>query len=1484
MGFNGQRRWERNNMETDGNRYGWFDPKIRGLNALLAQKRGSAAGEEAGFRFERTNGLNMAVCGPAGVGKTILAMQMAVAAAGFGQPKPAAAATGAAAAPAAPAPTGSPGAGQDQDRWKVVYFTKDTPPRVQLDQMKKFQLFQEKGFPAQQGELEKTPVAAPSWAPAVTLGEGGNAERAVFVLLDDLMDELSHKDTSKAEAAETQFRKIWKEQAGLIALASFTEVPVGMAKLDRYAIASTPYEALGYFQPGLRPVFDIIKQVGQDQGKKRGADRTNLFVVCDSLSPRTLEHHLKARAHFARSRPDREAGKEALGPIFLFVMESSELPEAMAVSFPPDMQIALRIRPEAHGVNTRTIRLVKTRFQKSLDEETPFVILGPPDHASVAMHRVIRPRFSGMQGKGERVGAPQDEEPQPFAGRNPGIEILPPIAHEPLVAPQRDVGNCNRKVRFHIKGLDNDFTEERSLAGGGCTLLVTQNQCGSTALSLHYLLAQIADKAAGGGRAEGAREEAKEAKPPNSVLFISFSGDVTDLLHTIWRHKLLRHAIWDAKGSGPAPPGPWAQPELPYGAWVKSGLTPAAAWAQLEESLNVGLSAAAQDASGSAQPRHRLFMIKLRHEMQRPCYLHIYIPDFTWVTPEEAMERVARLLQPDDVAQSKAARVERVVLDRVGRLQARWPLIENQNVFISGVVALCAQNGAELMLIDDTAEGREFTGLFHSRWVGVAQNIIRLRRVPFHGGETRTIELLKATGRIVTAKRPGELVFNNDGTGFGDSMSVEDSFRGYMGLSIGRPERCKLDVDLTYDEEHTPLYRDALAAKAKIEATVDGVSVRPVGPATWSGINSAFNNLSSVSRDICRIVAIDGIWLGSLLRRAKLHRLTRDELLTILPKHISKPLQDMQPLTDIKIEDWLDQHYVTQSLTTAIAAMDKAMAADLGKGFFYAVPMRHNWGLLAVSRPTDWVVRQVFRDIAATLQKPGNGDDMDRGAIVQRILDGKAAEAPAKGSPGVSNEWAERRELFEKAARVVLGLLCKGAEPGGNEPIPRIWRKVWKNARTPVSYDELADFRTDYWHYFWRGGWVERTLSRMTIGNQGMEVDLWDALFPRIDFFGLSVASLESAVSFLLELVLAYANQSDLFEDAEDRMLKFSNKPACKSGFAQALRVFYRLLSINQRRRIAIGLPTGQEGGDFPLHNRLVAVSQYHEGFKDWPSQICLFSREWITTVKDLQPDYDVRERVDLAPLPTGATAACLDYWKSLLADKANVKARPVEEFGGPTLAGTWYLGVLRGGNTDLAKDVMREILSEDHELERLLNRCSGPVSTKFYEQNREARTVDAPASGDSGGGLPYMDIISELYAEREGAATGQPDQGTSTSAAHAQDLGRSSQVPSLEQPGNAVASRGKPPTDGGHGKPHSRFFPFYRTRIVNYQEVSSILMHLIRQVMSADEEAQTLRSNATTSKNNQLVSNRTEWEKNVENLASMAVEKVVIAQKGGDQ
>ncbi len=1355
----------------------YFNPRIPGLEAMLCQEQAiDDSGQEQGFRFERSHGLNIVIYGPPGVGKTILALQMAAAAAFAGK--------------------------------KVLYFSKDTSSEVLYRRLyRPFRFFLEdrdwsdECLRETHGVGKEGKAIRSRYLPrhGASPGQVTKPEVQFSFLGGVLRGQDGHKDPSlpSQEGTDTfseDFKRAWNARSrGLIGFADFTDAAFAVDKVDRYSLARSPYQAMGCLLPEFYPLFS----------KLDGSTTRDFLVVIDALSPAVLEEQLRMQAFFDS---DQSSGGGQERPVFVYVMESAELPESSSVAFPPDVQIRLGIRKETHGVRTRTLQFVKTRFQKSLDEETAFVIRGAADQTEDILEVPIqcgplKTRDSECQGDTSLI----------FTRKKAGVWIMPPLSHEAIHL--RDVdGRSDRDIRFSIDGLDR-FTQKvkqktsgndggntgegegGGLAGGGCTLLVTQGSCGEIPLSLHYLLAQLGEAASGGSEGSPPTDNEASYGRPRSVLYVNFSGDVEETLHTIWRHDVLRRAVCD-------------------------GVEPAnleTAWNEIRTNLH---ESAARQTGAEHRERHRLYKIPLSHRPetwpggscpQSGPYLYVYVPDFTWLTVEEAMERIAGVLRfQSHITDSESSKclsclkIDRAVLDRVGQVQARWPLIQDHKVFISGVVALCARHDVELLLVDDTAEEVPSTGLFTSRWTGAANNILRLRRMPFHGAEAITIDLLKATGRPITVKRPHEVVFGSEGSPeeFRSRVYVEDSFRGYTGLSIGKPERCRMRVELSYDLKGTALYRDVYATQQNLQAAMDGVEVRILGPREWSGINSAYNNLSSGSRDTCHIVAIDGIWLESLLEGNVLHKLSMDELRHLLPVHVKAaddPKKRELSWHDPRVlEESLAKRYVTRSLTTARANIrQKPGGKDREDGAIdlqFAVPMRHNWGVLAACSLSMQFLSHVFRALSSGVRGRRRQGSIMRSTRLTKI-EYETFLRRCRGNPGNDKKDQHIRDTMYEllfghpqdcdVAKHYLDVMGKV-----NGSKNRDW----------FTWTEIADFRTRVWAPFWRGGWFDQRLTSVT-SSQGANVDPWLALLPRIDLFGLATANEESVVSFLLELLLAHVGWESLFgktgKEPSLVPLRFQTHKECMKGFTETLVMFFKLLSPRQRRQLGIGVRN--EHSDIGTINpgwlRLLESGHGEKAFAEWPSQVSLLSRQWITTVEDLLPRYDIRESIELVCLPSGD--GCGSYWERL--QRMGLSGARKQSYGIP-VAGTWYLGVLRGGNTDLGADVMKEVLSKEHELQRLQERSGAPVSSHFYGEP----FVGASDKGAMFHWLPYSDVMRELA------------------------------------PQGII--------------PQKVVFPFHRTQVANYLEVSKVFYDLVRHVMRIPIKDESLMSAESQAKLGEMV------------------------------
>lgn len=1348
----------------------FFDPKIEGLYSLLAKDE-VERGDDRGFEYYQESGLNIVAYGPSGVGKTILALQMAVAA--------------------------------KEAKYHVLYFTKDTPAIVLIRRIE--EVF---GFFRADPPDEKASAS-----------DGKNlSEDSIF---------LFSPTEEKTEENLTLVKSAINSGNGFLAFADFNEMGGVSSWADRYQNTSSPFDALGHLQPNLRSLFDKLQAMENAVANSKG-----LFVVCDSLRPEIVEEHLRYQPLFRSARPGNEgSNNQKLGPgVFLFIMEGAEMPQSLSVAFPPDVQIRMAFRDEHHGIRSRILQLMKTRYQKSLDEETPFIILDKKEAKKYATYRPIKIPDGTSTAESETEKASELDVDR----RIPGITVMPPVAQEQN-ARNPDHGKCgepnaklNHVVKFGVEGIGG-LTQDGNLAGGGCTLLVTQNRCGSMVLGLHYLLAQIGEASNKWRKqppTKNGNPASKEPKDliPRSVLFISLSGEIDDVVHNVWRYPKLRDALKFSNSRDVNFEELWKNIDkqlqgemLCYGA--EEGLP------HCDRFYSVALAHGGiilEQAHGSNNSP----------ENGNHCqpYFFVYVPAFRWVTPDEALDGIARLLRfhrckVGDKGCRGCYRVDRVVLDRVGRLQSRWPLVKEHEVFVSGLAGLCRQSHAELMIIDDTAETAAQSGIFKSRWVGIAQNIIQLRRTSFHGTEAMTIELVRAAGRVSVTKRPYETTILSSGKDNRDSeMRVEDNFRGYTGLFTGEPRRCKLLVELSYDEKGTPLYHELVTAKQNIEASMDDIEVRLMDSREWTGINSAYHDLSAASRDACHIVAIDCVWMESLIEAEILHPFEPDELCKVLPNHVRQSVVEelineikklvgekkrkcMNAIKDhvrLKTPNGLDEafkkpseiyskfpaddiaelekviirvvgsesigkafkkQYVTQSLAVALT---NRKHKNQGKGSIYeelryAIPMRHNWGVLAVARPDPEQVKHVFEKIWEHLAKTNKND-------------GNGPSSSNKNDP--------------KNSMVVHLLTHHELGNGENDVASKVWQALWGNDNEAksnmITWKDLAEFRIKYWHPFWQGGWVEHALSSIS-PTEGEAADLWTILFPRIDFFGIATGSPESVVSFFLELLLAKAPFNNIFEPINvnststessqlAKLYRFKNdNSSTSSGIAETLLLFCALLSKTPRRRIAIGALSGHHDIGAIRARRLMGTADPSRSpFADWPAQIALFSREWLSTVPDLLPRYDIRHSIRIMELPKASPEndAGKTYWKEIgFNDEPPV---------GPTVGGPWYLGILRGGNADLGTDVMKDILAPEHEMQSLLSGSAGPVSKKYYPE--ESGSGEKKMGGRH---LPYMETIKKACDPK--------------------------------------------------AKDQNAVFPFDRNQIVNYLEVSPILYNMIRRVMDME-------------------------------------------------
>ncbi len=259
--------------------------------------------------------------------------------------------------------------------WQVIYFTKDTP-----------------GFVLKQRVIDEFG----------TFGLKDKLEKDRIYILEELCEELSGKGVDDGNSAKKS-----QLENPFLGFARFSEAPLAL-RVDRYATAVDPIDALARFCPQLRALFDRLPDSSGQTSKR--------LVVCDSLSPKALESHLRLQTQLPPPVSSSEGGKDHQ-LIYLFIMESHELPVGLEVAYPPDVEIRMGDRPDSHGVHTRTLRLLKTRFQPSLDEESPVLIIGAQE-AKEARKLWTYKNTSWENNK---------DTNEPYHEMKPGVHILRPL-------------------------------------------------------------------------------------------------------------------------------------------------------------------------------------------------------------------------------------------------------------------------------------------------------------------------------------------------------------------------------------------------------------------------------------------------------------------------------------------------------------------------------------------------------------------------------------------------------------------------------------------------------------------------------------------------------------------------------------------------------------------------------------------------------------------------------------------------------------------------------------------------------------------------------------------------------------------------------------------------------------------------------------------------------------------------------------------------
>jgi hypothetical protein len=739
------------------------------------------------------------------------------------------------------------------------------------------------------------------------------------------------------------------------------------------------------------------------------------------------------------------------------------------------------------------------------------------------------------------------------------------------------------------------------------------------------------------------------------------------------------------------------------------------------------------------------------------CSIYILAPQIDWKSPEEILHNIRRLI--DGQTTLKENKICRVLFNRVGHIQNRWPLVTEgeTKTFISNLITICWNRSIDIMIIDDTAEQTGATGQVSSRWLNIADNIVRLKRSAIHGANTVALEVLRTRGQSKMYNRPMELCWEFD-TSKNDTnnksiLKIRDTFRGYSGVFTDKPKHCKIKLTLPYDREDSLLQAEVLHIKSTLEMLFDeeDVEVNTLGPDQRTGMNSALAHLANLTHETCHVTAVDEIWLLQLLdvsnefnefREPALSSFTKHDLQRALPDHIIKKIGEV-----INFEK-IEKEYVSDAL-----ALAHRQTGD--NNLRYAIPYYNNWGVFVVNKP-----------------------------FLNVIYNNNSATNPI---------WEKINNLFIDEDKDDI---------------------LQKSSSRIVSWQDLRDAKKE---------WDKEVKSFIK------EDGIWhiDKQAFYLDFFGFEYDMQEAVVCFFFELLLSKVTKEEIFKNVVENKLTdlkfkdYNESDKLITSFTDVLKLMYDLLSPRQRKKVGWGLNS-------LINNKRDNKSKESDN-KNSYQEYCLFSREWITGITPVELDSKIWERNILRHLPVwdknsysqlydnfidakvineGINAIkndkCLkDQDRKEKLDKLEKLEKMLRNscYGrGPTVSGTWYLGALRGGNIDLAADVIHELVSEERELERIHTGKGAPVSKKFYTEledlKKDTKNDDTSSISKEFCDFPYTKIIRLNYELNE-------------------------------KLGNITAS-------GNNGN----IFPFCRLQIKDYPLISSEIYDLVRHVMRLPQES----------------------------------------------
>ncbi len=148
--------------------------------------------------------------------------------------------------------------------------------------------------------------------------------------------------------------------------------------------------------------------------------------------------------------------------------------------------------------------------------------------------------------------------------------------------------------------------------------------------------------------------------------------------------------------------------------------------------------------------------------------------------------------------------VQRVVFDNIYEIGAKFPLVRNNNHFLTALFEVLRKKGVASFIVDTVEVGEGRNPLDQSFAAGIADHVFVLRHVDFQSQTRKVFSVLKLAGY----QEPPQLWELRQGT---DCIHAEDRLDFFKGVLTAKPEPVEVTLSLYAGAPDSPLsaYLDA---------------------------------------------------------------------------------------------------------------------------------------------------------------------------------------------------------------------------------------------------------------------------------------------------------------------------------------------------------------------------------------------------------------------------------------------------------------------------------------------------------------------------------------------------------------------------------------------------------------------------------------------------------------------------------------------------